>query len=65
MADTEAAAQFLWKLLDDIDTLDDAARDDDVSFRKNCREIQRRRFEVGATDGYTVTFSYALTGAKP
>lgn len=49
-------ADFLFKLLDDIDTLDDACRGDDKAFRARVREVQRRRFEVAQTDGYTVTF---------
>lgn len=52
----EALAQALWGLLDDIDTLDDACRDDDKAFRDAVRKVQRRRFEFGSTDGHTVTF---------
>lgn len=39
-------AYRLWKLLDDIDTLDDACKGDDASFRKICYEMQRKRFEI-------------------
>lgn len=56
-ADAETAnraAQFLFKLLDDIDTADDVARADDAAFREMVRRIQRRRFEVAETDGYVV-----------
>jgi hypothetical protein len=49
-------AQFLWKLLDDIDTAGDIAKADDKAYREMVERIQRRRFEVGSTDGYTVTF---------
>ena len=35
----------LWMLLDHIDTLDDALRDDDEAFRHFTRKHQRRRFE--------------------
>lgn len=52
----EAVAQYLFKLLDDIDTVDDMARDNDAGYRRMVRRIQHRRFEVAATDGYTVTF---------
>lgn len=38
------AVVALWKLLDDIDTLDDAAKDNDTSFRNRCYIIQRKRF---------------------
>lgn len=53
---SEAAAQFLWKLLDDIDTVSDMAKGDDKAYRAAVERIQRRRFEVGSTDGYVVTF---------
>lgn len=50
-------AQFLWKLLDDIDTASDAAKADDKAYRSMVEKIQRRRFECGSTDGYKVTFN--------
>ena len=52
----EDAAQFLWGLLDDIDTASDVARADDAIYREMVEKIQRCRFEVGSTDGYTVKF---------
>ena len=52
-----AAAKFLWDRLDDIDTLDDACRENDKAFRENVRQVQRRRFEVGTTDGFSVTLN--------
>lgn len=36
----------LWKLLDDIDTLDDAVKSNDKAFREHTRTIQRKRFEI-------------------
>lgn len=56
------AAAFLFGLLDDIDTLDDACRADDRAFREAVRRVQRRRFEVAGTDGYSVTFKCASHG---
>jgi hypothetical protein len=44
--DWRNAAWQLWKLLDDIDTLDDACKGDDAAFRKSCYEKQRKRFDV-------------------
>ena len=52
----ERIAQFLFARLDDIDTIDDAAKGDDKSYRSHVRRIQKRRFEVATTDGYTVTW---------
>lgn len=49
-------ADFLWSLLDDIDTASDIAKADDKAYRTMVERIQRRRFDVGTTDGYTVTF---------
>ncbi len=56
MSDMRGTAQFLWGLLDDIDTASDAAKADDNAYRQVVERIQRRRFEVGSTDGYAVTF---------
>jgi hypothetical protein len=36
----------LWRLLDDIDTLDDMCRFDDERFRDMAREVQRQRFAI-------------------
>ena len=54
--DYEKAARFLFDRLDDIDTLDDACKGDDHAFREQVRRVQRRRFEVASTDGFSVTF---------
>jgi hypothetical protein len=51
-----AAAEFLFDLLDDIDTASDIAKGDDAAYRSMVERIQRRRFEVASTDGYAVTF---------
>lgn len=49
-------AEALWGLLDDIDTLDDAARDDDAGFRNATREIIRKRVRYFLSeDGQTLT----------
>ena len=51
----EAMAKALWGLLDDIDTLDDACRDNDANFRKLVRHIQKRRHEyLVSRDGQTL-----------
>ena len=36
----------LWMLLDDIDTLDDGAKDNDALFRKACYKIQQKRWKI-------------------
>tara|TARA_R110002012_G_C11677298_1_gene614039 strand:- start:9773 stop:9973 length:201 start_codon:yes stop_codon:yes gene_type:complete len=59
--DWEAHARFLWDLLDDIDTLDDACKSDDLAFRNRARGKQRRRYEISDSDGYTVTFKEPKT----
>lgn len=57
MPDYEKAARFLFDLLDDIDTVSDMAKDNDAGYREAVERIQRRRFEVAKTDGYTVEFT--------
>ena len=45
-AGDQSAASKLWMLLDDIDTLDDACRNDDRAFRDFVRKVQQKRFAV-------------------
>jgi hypothetical protein len=42
----------LWDMLDDIDTLDDACRDSDRSFRAHVRHVVKRRFSVLTSNGH-------------
>lgn len=48
----------LWKLLDDIDTLDDAIKSNDENFRKRCYAIQRKRFAVMSGEQYDALCSH-------
>ncbi len=50
------AADFLFQLLDDIDTTDDMAKKNDKAYRKRVQHLQKRRFKVANSDGYSVTF---------
>lgn len=52
----EERAKFLWRLLDDIDTLDDSCRNNHVKFRERVRAAQKRRNEVATSDGYVLTW---------
>ncbi len=54
--DWEKIARFLWGLLDDIDTLDDACKDGDAAFRAHVRARQKERWRVSESDGQTVRF---------
>jgi hypothetical protein len=52
-----AIASYLYQLLDDIDTADDVARSDDITYRAAVRKIQAKKAEVVAScDGYAVKF---------
>ncbi len=53
----EEVARFLWVLLDNIDTLDDACKDDDAAFRKQTRVQQKKRWLISDSDGHEVTFT--------
>lgn len=50
----ELAAGLLWQLMDDIDTMDDACRNDDAAFRRIVREKIAKRHQVMKSDGYRV-----------
>ena len=56
VTDWRAVALFLWDRLDDIDTMDDMAKGNDQAYRARVQRLQRRRFEVGITDGHEVRF---------
>lgn len=48
--------EFLFGLLDDIDTMDDLAKDNDVAYRAQVRRLQAKRWKTGiTTDGYILT----------
>lgn len=57
MIDWEATARALFDLLDDCDTADDIAKDNDKMFRNLVRRAHQERFKYATTDGYTVTFN--------
>lgn len=56
MIEYKDIASFLFNLLDDIDTLDDACKGDNKAFRERVYEIQQKRFEVADTNGYELKF---------
>ena len=49
-----SAVVALWKLLDDIDTLDDACKGDNADFRNRCYEIQRKRFDIVSGEQFDI-----------
>lgn len=56
--------EFLWDRLDDIDSLDDMAKDDDKAFRVHARKLQQMRFERATSDGYNLTWKRAALGGE-
>lgn len=66
-----AVAQYLYQLLDDIDTAGDIAKGDDQLFRAIVERTQTKKGAVVAEcDGYTVTLkplpaNAIVTGAEP
>jgi hypothetical protein len=52
----EKIARFLWGLLDNIDTLDDACKGNDGAFRKQARAQQKKRWLISDSDGHELTF---------
>ena len=53
----EEHREFLFALLDSIDTTDDMAKTDNAAFRREVRRINKRRFEVASTDNYKVIWN--------
>ena len=60
--DGERRSIQLWKLLDDIDALDDAAKGYDSEFRKRCYAIQRKRFEIMSGEQFDAAMKEASRG---
>jgi hypothetical protein len=57
----EKDREFLYQLLDDIDTVSDAAKGDDAGYRRAVQRIQARKSEVGESpDGYTMNWKHSL-----
>jgi len=49
-------SQFLFAILDDIDTASDMAKDNDILYRSIVETMHKQRFSVATTDGYNVYF---------
>lgn len=52
----QKTVEFLWKLLDDIDTVGDMVKSNDVAYRKMVEKLQCKRLEVVTSDGYDLFF---------
>ena len=60
-----AVAQYLYRLLDDIDTATDMAKSDDMAYRSIVERIQAKKGAVVAEcDGYTVTLKPLPSNAE-
>lgn len=53
----EEIATALFQLLDDIDTADDLAKDNDKLYRNLVRRAHTKRFRYASTDGYSLEFN--------
>jgi len=62
--DYRSIAVFLWQLLDDVDTLTDAVKDNDSAFRQQTARLIKKRFDVGKSDGHNLWFP-KLEGVPP
>ena len=45
--------EYLWQIIDDIDTVSDIAKGNDIAYRGMVEELQKKRWNTGITnDGY-------------
>ena len=59
-----ATVEYLWNIIDDIDTYGDVAKSNDRLFRKLVERRQSDRWKTGiTTDGYTLNYD-AITSVK-
>ena len=50
--------EYLWQIIDDIDTAGDIAKSNDVSYRNMVEKLQKKRWNTGiTTDGYTLDYT--------
>jgi basic membrane lipoprotein Med (substrate-binding protein (PBP1-ABC) superfamily) len=49
--------EYLWQIIDDIDTLSDIAKENDVVYRNMVEKLQKKRWNTGiTTDGYKLKY---------
>lgn len=57
-AELEGVVKFLWGIIDDIDTISDVAKSNDVAYRNMVEKKQKTRWDCGiTTDGYELDLS--------
>ncbi len=50
--------EYLWQIIDDIDTTSDIAKSNDVAYRDMVEKLQKKRWDTGiTTDGYKLDFT--------
>jgi hypothetical protein len=55
--DSMSDREYLWQLLDDVSTMDDACKGDDAAFRRNVRRIiEKRSYVAVSEDGQTLVW---------
>lgn len=63
VADAHKKIEFLWSIIDDIDSYGDLAKGDDKLFRGLVERRQKDRWKTGiTTDGYTLNINGANDG---
>ena len=54
----EKIIEYLWQIIDDIDTASDIAKSNDVVYRNMVEKLQKKRWNTGiTTDGYKLDFT--------
>ena len=52
----EETIEYLWKIIDDIDTTSDMVKKDDEAYRRIVEKLQKKRWKTGITsDGYVLS----------
>jgi hypothetical protein len=50
--------EYLWQIIDDIDTASDIAKSNNVAYRNMVEKLQRKRWDTGiTTDGYKLDYT--------
>ena len=54
----EQIIEYLWQIIDDIDTASDIAKGNDLAYRNMVEKLQKKRWNTGiTTDGYKLDYT--------
>ena len=57
--------EYLWQIIDDIDTASDMAKSNNIAYRNMVEQLQKKRWNTGiTTDGYNLDLTEMMVPGK-